>query len=401
MRYPVIASLFALTSCLANSDLSAYSRGEPDPPDDGGGGTLDPVGSAGASGGGVPGEDLPGAGSAQAGAAGASAGGASSDGPMTPEGSASASAGGAASGGAGGAGSPLPEPEPAGVASLLPPDGASGVASDARIVITFEESMDVGSVEAAFRSEQLSADQLTFTWSTDARVLTLTPAAPLSQASGTDPERVVAQRYAYAFVAGARTASGASVAPFEASFTTQREITTTLAPVPDNSLTGNFRSDGLYGSFTCAETGNQICIGDGSVAANAFYRALLSFDLGVIPAAAQTLSRARLQLAVVAVAGQPFATLGAIELEHVEFAAIGVGAFDVAPLAALGVLATAAAAGENLGSDVLDAVQDDLLDDGLSQFRLRFQVGTDSDDTPDFVTLARNAPRLSVTYLVP
>src|SRR5262245_16208134 len=192
MRYPAIASLFALTSCLANSDLSAYSRGEPAPPDEGAagsgapeddGGTLDPMGSAGAPGDGVPGEDLPGEDPAGAGAAGsaggASASGASSGGPM-PEGAASAGAGGTAAGEAGGEGPPPTQPEPAGVASLLPADGSSGVASDARIVISFEESMDVASVEAAFRSDQLSVDQLTFTWSTDARVLTLTPAAPLS-----------------------------------------------------------------------------------------------------------------------------------------------------------------------------------------------------------------------------
>jgi hypothetical protein len=400
MRQPATLYLLVLASCLSNGDLASYSQGE-SPAPSGAPSVEDPDGAPSR-----PGEQAAGApnseGASSGGSLAVSAGASSATlpGDSPPEGAASSGAGGSGDGEA----PPVPNEPPSapipGVQSLVPPDRATGVASDAAIVITFSQAMDTRSVEAAYRSDTLPPDQVTFAWSAGDQVLTITPIAALRVASGTDPVQVTAEQYAYGVAGGAQTAGGEELAGFEVNFATLRAISTTLAPVPDNALTGNWRSDGVYGSFTCAETGNQICIGDGTVAANAFYRAWVSFDLGSLPALAKV-TVARLLLSVVAAAGQPFGTLGPLELEHVDFDAIGPEAFGAEALRELGVLATAAGVGSNLSASVLEAVNADLEQDDLSQFRLRFQNGTDGDNQPDFVTLARNGARLSLTYLTP
>jgi hypothetical protein len=61
--------------------------------------------------------------------------------------------------------------------------------------------------------------------------------------------------------------------------TTLRALTQTLVAIQDRSLTGNYRSDDVYGNNSCEEPDPAFttCIGDSSNA-NSAYRGFVTFD---------------------------------------------------------------------------------------------------------------------------
>jgi hypothetical protein len=283
------------------------------------------------------------------------------------------------------------------VVSSVPPDGATGVRQDTSLSIVFSEPMDQTSVEAAFSSDSLPTGALR--WNADGTVLDIVLGAPLSYATGADPSQLPALRYDYRLSIGARDLAGNSLPETSVSFSTLREISVSSSARAASELTGSWRSDGTFGTGSCATASSNICIGDSNFGPNASYRGFVSFDLSVIPSDSVELTEARLELEVDSLIGDPFDDLGQLLVEDVTFATIGPAAFAAAGLAVPGG-ATTARVGTLLSFDVLGALPSDLADDS-SQYRLRFQSVSDGDGAADALLLLRSSAALRVSYLLP
>lgn len=286
------------------------------------------------------------------------------------------------------------------VVSSVPADGASGVRRDTSLAIAFDEPMDRASVEAAFHSDSLPARAPEFRWDAAGMLLNVVLDAPLSYAAGGDPNQVAAIGYDYLIGSAARDLAGNSLPETRISFTTLREISVRVGAQADATLTGNWRSDGVYGTDSCALTGSNMCIGDSSFGPDASYRGFASFDLSALPAALAEISQAKLELQVGSILGSPFAGLGPLALEHVQFAAIGPEAFLAPALTQLGSVTTSQI-GTTLSLDVSSAVRADLAGEARSQYRLRFSKQSDADGSTDLLFSSRASASLSVSYLIP
>ena len=310
-----------------------------------------------------------------------------------------AGAGGAGAGGAGGASAP--DTTPPTVLETTPTNGARGVAPDAHLEITFSEPMDVSATEAAYASTDLP--DVSFSWRDDNRVLVIDPSALLDVATGTDAGSVTAHEYTFELTSRASDRAGNPLAPLDVTFAVAREITQTVSAEVNPTQSGNWRSDGVYGVETCDFTSATVCIGDSISAGAPSYRGFVTFDLSPLPADRLALSAAELSLTVSSIFSNPFAALGALQLESVRFDDVGIGpaAFDRPARAALGTLATGATIGDDLTADVLSAVEADATLDGPSQYRLRFERDAADDGMLNMVIFELGTIQLQVSYLVP
>jgi hypothetical protein len=305
-------------------------------------------------------------------------------------------------GGAGGAGgAPVSEPAAPAVVSSSPANGATGVAADAVLTLTFSEAMNTSAVEAAYSSNDLPASSVTFSWSAGDTVLQIAPNQPLTLTAGSSPVTTVARRYAFEIGTAAVDRDGEALPRFSSSFTTLRAISQTLDALQDRSLTGNYRSDNVYGNNSCQELDSTTtCIGDSSNG-NSTYRGFVTFDLSALPAQIQALSAAQLSMSIDTIRGTPFATLGNLLADHVRFDSIDLEAFQSGALGSAITVSSSATAGSQLSLDVLTPVQSDLAARGHSQFRFHFGTDTDSNDAGDLIEVLSTTEELAVTYLVP
>jgi Bacterial Ig-like domain len=304
--------------------------------------------------------------------------------------------------GAGGAGNtPVAAPGPPAVVSVSPSNGASGVAADAIITVTFSEPMSTSSAQAAYTSSDLPASAVSFSWSAGNTVLRIAPLQPLTRATGSSAATTTAQRYAFEIGTTAVDLDGDALPRFSSSFSTLRELTQTLAAQQDRNLTGNWRSDNVYGDNSCQfADSTTTCIGDSSNA-NSSYRGFVSFDLSSLPTTLTELTAAQLGMSVDDNRFTPFPDLGNLVAEPVSFASISLDAFSSAALGPAISVSSSAAVGARLSADVRSAVQADLAARSRSQFRLRFSTDTDSDDTGDLVQVLSTTEQLTVSYLIP
>lgn len=281
-----------------------------------------------------------------------------------------------------------------------PAAGEAGVASDTSIQLTFSDPMDAAATEAAYRSADLPADSVDFSWSADGRVLLIDPRDALAYASGTDPASVLAHRYSIE-LSGARDATGRPLEPFSLSFSTAREIEASLPIVSDATLSGKLRSDGTIGVGECENSQQTVCAGSGATTGNPSIRGFATFDLAALPAARLALTRADLTLTISVVYGTPFTSLGPLLLESVRFDSVDLPAFDAPPRGPTLTLATDASVDDTPSLDVLSAVQADAAEGTRSQFRLRFTESVSAEGGPDL--FASNWPtlQLRVGYLLP
>jgi hypothetical protein len=286
------------------------------------------------------------------------------------------------------------------VASSIPADGARGIRRDTSLSIAFSAPMDRASVEAAFSSDTLPATALDFRWDSAGTLLDIALAEPLSYAAGGDASQVTALRYEYRLRSTAHDLEGNPLPDTRVAFWTLREISVALGAETDPALTGNWRSDGIYGTDSCAPSGNSMCLGDSSFGPNTSYRGFASFDLSSLPGELLEVSEAQLELQVMSILGDPFGGLGQLEFEHVRFNSIGPDAFSAAELAALGGVASAAS-GTSPRQSALDAVRSDLASAAPSQYRFRFQNASDGDAATDLLFSSRASVRLRVSYLIP
>jgi hypothetical protein len=138
------------------------------------------------------------------------------------------------------------------------------------------------------------------------------------------------------------------------------------------------------------------------------WRMFVSFDLSSLPPGA-TVTSATLKLHQTNTANTPYATLGALLVDHVVYGAVlDAGSYDRSfPTGqGLGPLATDATVGTK-SLDGSEVVQEDLASArGRSQFRIRFTVENDGNTTTDLANFRvyassglGNEPLLVVTYL--
>lgn len=278
------------------------------------------------------------------------------------------------------------------VIGATPSAGAIGVADDATVTITFSEPMDAASVDAAYASADLPADQVTLRWSAAGDVLTITPAAPLAYATGVgvNPAAVPARRYALTIGAGAADRAGNPLAaPFALEFATKKRLTTGM---PANAeLTRVARSGVLLA------VANPMWMGDNNTGET--YQSFVTFDLSRLPAGI-ALERATLEAEQLAPSGNPY-SMGALLADHVSYASAAVAPMTL-PLASLGPFSTSATL-EVKRLDVTGAVRDDLADRAAranrSQYRLRFALATNGNTATDTAVFAKDSLGLALVYL--
>jgi hypothetical protein len=307
---------------------------------------------------------------------------------------------------------PPPEPEPTGptIIEVFPEHGATGVDGETPIVITFSEPMNQAATEAAYQSEAIPSAGVSFAWNEDGTELTITPDEPLAYASGPDPDSVEALRYSFFISSSAEDLEGESLGDTaEFSFTVLREIEGIFSAVQDRDLTGNWRSDGTYGgpnaNSNCSKDATQnMCVGDATD--NDGWRGFTTFDLSALPESMARLTGATLSFQVTSGDGTPFGNgnnaLGQLMVDRVSFEEIGVPAFTAPATGVVGpITQPGIAVGSVLSMNVLSAVEADAEAGSLTQFRLRFERGTDGRGDADVIRSDWDSHTLAVNYLIP
>jgi hypothetical protein len=297
------------------------------------------------------------------------------------------------------------------VSGVSPADGATGVDSDAEIVITFSGPVDESAIEAAYQSSDLPAAALTFVWNAGRTALTLKPKSALTfQAGAPDASGAVSfppKTYHYGFNLLACATSNALFAGCDFSFSTLRQASSELAAIP--SRTGNWTDGEGEGIHDCLRSAKApyvptVCIGDDSN--NVRYTGFVSIDLSPLPVGIVRFSSARLT-ADALVYGSP-SELGPSLLEHVAFGVLSQAALTAPTLANFGAFysGTGLASGSHLelSEDVASAVTADYAsrrtDDNLTQYRLSF-ANIDPEGVWDDIELPTSGIQLSTIYLLP
>jgi Bacterial Ig-like domain len=327
-----------------------------------------------------------------------------------PASSAAGYASSPADAGAGGTGSLAQEDAPS-ISSLLPVDGATGIRSDAQIVVRFAQAMAEASVEAAFQASDRSRSELSFAWNATSTTLTITPHLPFVYASGaTQPDGSPAfepKTYSFGFDASARDREGRALPALSFSFSTLRRVSYDVPTDPH--LTGNWTDGEGEGTHNCLRNAKapyapSVCIGDD--ASNVRYTGFLSFDLSALPAGISEFSSARLSATAIQY-GTP-SSLGDSRLEHISFNALDDSTARSAALGLLGPFYANASVIDlkyvTLSEDVTSAITDDYTNrsarSNRSQYRLSFAKVL-ADWAWDDIELATANIHLAAAYLIP
>jgi hypothetical protein len=265
------------------------------------------------------------------------------------------------------------------VISVDPQDGATGVKSDAIIVITFSEKMDQVATQNALQSEsdKLPVDQVTFNWNAEGTVLTVDPKGDLLYARGADVNTLVARTYGFTLAGTAKDSAGNALGSVSWSFATLRRIQPKI--FANGSLSGLAYSNNIFfdANATVPRVGDSITSDNKDVIARSFF----TFDLSSIPNVNDIeFDFAYLNVYKLSVSGNPYA-FGNINLDHVNFGpntnnSAG-NLFNTPSIGNLGVFDDPTkAVDRNHASDVMSAVRDDLNNraarGNLSQYRLAF-----------------------------
>jgi hypothetical protein len=280
------------------------------------------------------------------------------------------------------------------VARTLPEANAIGVRDDQHLEVTFSEPMNQASVEAAYASDDLPAEQVTFAWSADGTILTITPSALLAYAEGTgvNPAAVAAKTFAITIGTGATDLAGnALAAPMELTFATRRRLLALFGL--DTSMTRV-----TQGASSLDAT--EILVGDHSNTST--YRSYLTFDLTTLPEDAE-LERAQFQGRQVLVEGAPYA-MGPVNVHHVVYTSTLATALNTTfTISTPGALSSDAAQ-EIKTIDVTSQVISDIADraerNHRSQYRLQINPATNGDAITDRATFGKNTFVLGAIYTV-
>ena len=274
----------------------------------------------------------------------------------------------------------------------IPAANATGVPANQKITLTFSEPMDPATVEDAYSSSLLPLDKVSFQWSPDQKVLTISPDAPLEYAAGTgfDPSEVTPLTYAITIGAGAADLAGNPLgAALELSFATRRRMTTPFPIVPD--LTKALLDTGVL-------AGVSLFIGDNS--AGKRYHSYVTFDLTALPAGSEV-EAASFDGNQTAPFGLPYA-LGAIMTQHIAYSTMD----NISAVQAISLPGELSTNGnvERKFIDVTSQVQDDVINRATrgdrSQYRLQIDKATDGDGVADTAVFTKNSFKMMITYVV-
>ncbi|MCA9576936.1 MAG: Ig-like domain-containing protein [Polyangiales bacterium] len=281
------------------------------------------------------------------------------------------------------------------VVSTSPEDEATGVHAEAAIVFEFSEPMDPDTTEAAYVSNELPANMVTFGWDAEFRTLTILPTNDLPYAEG-GPD-VGALGFAATIGATAESAAGEPMGESASvHFTTLRRITDEATLVA--ALTG-------YGSSTGSSASTSVIVGDATT--NSGLRGLLTFSVADVPEGVQ-LEQARFVIDETGRVGNADAGLGQLQAAHVFFGALADG-FSAEILAGLpnllNVTVSPSATPFQRSVDITGFVADDLAQrearGDQTQLRLGYPMLTDGDTSADTVSLDKNSATLTLTWLAP
>lgn len=289
-------------------------------------------------------------------------------------------------------GTPAPAEAP-NVVSTSPTLNQTGVPADVTIVIEFDQPMDRGSVETAFRSDSLG--DVWFAWTPDDRTLTITPVDLLEYAEGvgTEPWEIDPIVYDLRIGTGAESEAGEPLGgELNLSFQTYKRMDASFGIDP--TLTGHITD---Y-QWLVISGGPSLRVGD--LQSNHSMRGVVTFDLADMPSTAEVVEWAEWSTRQIDAVGD-----GTVDPEtrayHVTFDAMGEDAFLGFPLTQLGPYSTANDV--SVVHDVTDKVQDDVDNrvDRLerSQYRIQFDGDSDNDGVGDYFEYDANAMSLAVRYL--
>ncbi len=289
------------------------------------------------------------------------------------------------------------------VVSASPDAIAIGMPQDTVFKINFSEPMDRTSVQTAFNVNLTNGGPITgtFSWSANDQTMTFAPSAPLP----------FGENINWALKPGAKDTAGNAL---------QGSLDRIMRVIQQKTV-----SLSLYGggyivhacnnlATSCDDTAyiqTTINVGDRSLTGGSrpieYARGYLAFNILDIPVSASVAS-ARLQIVFKRAAGDPFGTLGLLNLERVSPVQNVTGAYNLSgargdfSLPALGCTGCPVQlSSSSVNADVTGFVQNDLLEHNTtSQFRLRFSNEYSNNDTSDFIDFERQAA-LTVTYQFP
>jgi hypothetical protein len=172
---------------------------------------------------------------------------------------------------------------------------------------------------------------------------------------------------------------------------------------PTEAIESTAALDG-YVTASGAVLAGEAGMSAGDSSGNNSARMFVSFPLDAIPAGSE-IQGAVLELRQIEVRGTPYADLGPLLVDHMDFGArLDAGDYGAAALSAAFAEVSSDVALEPRTLDVKREVEADLTARrARSQFRLRFDVATDNDGKPDFARYtthesAPDRPVLRVTY---
>lgn len=295
---------------------------------------------------------------------------------------------GGGDGGEGGAGG-APDTAPPTVLSVDPPHLATGVMSDAAIVIRFSEPMDAASTLDAFDSDDLPAAALS--WNDAQDELTILPAVPLQVVEYEHPDEVPAAVYTFTIAATATDQAGNRLqSQLASSFSTARRVQHRL--LAHGSLSG-WVNGGTWGAAF-----DTIAAGD--TAANNEFRGFVTFDLpaleGILVVEAAKIETLQIQSAAATYAG-----LGDVVVDEIDFSSVGMDAFLATSNADVGILSDDAVLEEKTLDVTPGVVADFSARRSRIQFRIRHSTSTDEDSIGEWSNFEPDATFLDVTYLAP
>jgi hypothetical protein len=282
---------------------------------------------------------------------------------------------------------------------MVPREGEGGVPSDARVIITFSESMDTGSVASALAVSSVPLDDLVLDWNSTGTRLTITPEVDFVYASGASPSSTNARSYSVGIASVATDLSGNELTlPFTSSFTTLRRITASLAPtgVAEYTPYSVTQGDGIQVCPTGTENvrvGWWVAQGSGGT-----WYAYVAYDARSLAAADSTVEVESAVFGTVQGAADPlFYPDGWVQLDKLEYGPLNDGVFDLDVTTSFGVLSDSASPEPEM--NITTSFWLDWSGGAPQQlFRLSYAGEPDSGDYARFTC---SGFALEVTYLIP
>jgi len=226
---------------------------------------------------------------------------------------------------------------------VSPSTGQTGVASNAKIVVTFSEAMNQTAVRNAYSSARLPPAQVTFSWNAAGTILTITPNNPLPYASGTSPT-IPATLFLWEISTAATDLAGNGLAAtFSSSFTTLRRITSSVPGTNVfNLLDGTPIGPSGVVPIACTGTeGNNVGRSVG-LAFTSVRKMYITLQIPSAPTGVTAVETAVFRGLQTQVAGDPY-SLSVLTADEIPFqGAPGAASNTVAPIRSLGTFSTTA-----------------------------------------------------------